>query len=154
MVNGIISTPSTNNVIKLQASGYSIMTDKIQYNYGEIIIWKAEGLIVGKKYVVGVYSFKSGLFYWLPLRDEFIASETTKTGRYYVGTNLPPGDAEFWLNEKSDGEFFAVATIPIKIGGGDSTTGGGVSIIASLMQNWWLIAIIGFILLIIFLLKR
>jgi hypothetical protein len=146
MVDGIISITSTSNVIKLEASGYSITTDKTQYNYGEIINWKAEGLIVGKKYVVGVYSYKSGLFYWLPSRDEFIATETTKTGRYYVGINLPPGDAEFWLNEKSDGEFFAVATIPIKIGG-------GVSLITSLMQNWWLIAIIGFILLIIFFLK-
>ena len=133
------------NITKLQTSGYSITTDKTEYNYGEIIHWKAEGLVVGKKYVVGVYSYKSGLFYWLPLRDEFIATETTKTGRYLVGTNIPTGEAEFMLNEKSDGEFFAVATTPIKIGGGcDLTTW--------LMQNWWLIAIIGFILLIIFLL--
>jgi hypothetical protein len=137
------------NITKLQASGYSITTDKTEYNYGEIINWKAEGLIKGKKYVVGVYSYKSGLFYWLPLRDEFIATDTTRTGRYLVGTNLPPGEAEFLLNEKSDGEFFAVATTPIKIGGGG---GPGGDSITWLMQNWWIMAIIGFILLIIFLL--
>jgi hypothetical protein len=95
--------------------------------------------------VVGVYSYKSGLFYWLPIRDEFIATDTTRTGRYLVGTNIPLGEAEFLLNEKSDGEFFAVTTTPIKIGGGGDS-------ITWLMQNWWLIAIIGFILLIIFLL--
>ena len=145
MVNGIISISSTNNVIKLQTSGYSITTDKKQYNYGENIYWKAEGLIKGKRYVVGVLYPKENKFFWAPSRDEFTATETSKSGSYFVGTNLPPGDAEFALCEKSDNELFFLTSTPIKIGGFD--------LITWLMQNWWILAIIGFILLIIFLLK-
>jgi len=64
-----------------------IVTDKSEYYVGETIKWTASELTVGATYIVGAMK-EDGTFYYDSSRDKFTASSSSKSGSYYVGSNI------------------------------------------------------------------